>query len=58
MNEKEFKEGPQRDYEGELKNAEERFQDVQHRLDKIELLLKNALERNVYVETILAKLIN
>ena len=41
----------------ELKNAEEKFQDVQHKLDKTELILKNIRERNVYVETILAKLI-
>lgn len=52
------KEGPARDFEGELKHSEERFQDVQHRLDKAEILLKTVRERNVYVETMLAKLIN
>ena len=52
------KKGPERDYERELKDSEERFQDAQHRLDKTELLLKNVRERNVYIETILAKLTN
>ena len=41
-----------------INKLKEEFQEVQNRLDKAEILLKNVRERNVYVETILSKLIN